>query len=41
MADHILVLDGGQIIESGNHEELMAKGAEYARMYNLQADRYR
>lgn len=35
-ADNIIVLDHGQIIESGNHEELMAKNGFYANLYNSQ-----
>ena len=36
-ADCIYVLDQGQIIESGNHQELLAQGGLYYRMYQLQA----
>ena len=35
-ADHILVMDHGDIVEQGNHEELMAKGGFYAKLYNSQ-----
>ena len=35
-ADIILVLKDGDIIEQGNHEELMAKGGFYADLYNSQ-----
>lgn len=35
-ADCILVMKDGDIIESGNHEELMAKGSFYADLYNSQ-----
>ena len=35
-ADVILVLKDGDVIESGNHEELMAKGGFYADLYNSQ-----
>ncbi len=35
-ADKILVMNGGNIIEVGNHEELMAKGGFYAELYNSQ-----
>ncbi len=35
-ARKILVLDKGEIIESGNHEELLAKGGHYAHLYNIQ-----
>ena len=37
-ADHILVLDGGKVVEQGNHEELMAKGGFYRRLYESQFD---
>ncbi len=35
-ADLILVMNEGDVIESGNHEELMAKGGFYANLYNSQ-----
>ena len=35
-ADIILVMKGGDIIEQGNHEELLAKGGFYANLYNSQ-----
>ena len=35
-ADRILVLDGGRIVESGSHAELMASGGLYRRMYESQ-----
>ena len=35
-ASHIIVIDGCGIAEEGTHEELMAKGSEYARLYSLQ-----
>ena len=37
-AELILVLKDGDIIESGNHEELLAKGGFYADLYNSQFD---
>jgi len=39
-ADRIYILDGGRIIESGTHEELVALGGRYARMYEVQARAY-
>ena len=35
-ADLILVMKGGDIIEQGNHEELLAKKGFYADLYNSQ-----
>ena len=37
-SDLILVLKDGDIIESGNHEELLSKGGFYAELYNSQFD---
>ena len=35
-ADTILFMEQGNIIEQGNHEELLAKGGTYAALYNSQ-----
>ena len=35
-ADHILVLDHGDIVEQGSHDELLARGGFYAKLYNSQ-----
>lgn len=35
-ADRICVLDGGRIVEEGTHQELIAKGGNYERLYRLQ-----
>ena len=35
-ADLILVMDHGDIVEQGNHEELLAKNGFYAKLYNSQ-----
>ena len=40
MADRILVLEGGAIIEDGTHADLVEKGARYARLFELQARGY-
>lgn len=37
-ADMILCMDHGDIVEQGNHEELLAKGGFYANLYNSQFD---
>ncbi|MGK4001637.1 ABC transporter ATP-binding protein [Sorangium sp. So ce1036] len=40
MADRIVVLDGGRVVEEGAHAELVARGERYARMFALQAEGY-
>src|SRR5690606_8636199 len=35
-ADHILVLEGGRIVEQGSHAELLARGQHYRRLQQLQ-----
>lgn len=35
-ADHIIVLEGGEIVETGSHQELLARAGHYAAWYGLQ-----
>jgi len=41
MADQILVIQGGQVLENGSHEELMRLNGHYAHLFSLQARGYR
>jgi ATP-binding cassette, subfamily B, bacterial len=41
MADQIVVIEGGRIIERGSHEQLIALDGLYARLFSLQARGYR
>ena len=41
MADRIVVLEGGRLIEEGNHDQLMSRGGVYASMFEMQAASYR
>ena len=41
MADRIVVLEGGRLVEEGNHAQLMALGGRYAGMFEMQAASYR
>ena len=41
MADRIVVLAGGQLVEEGDHARLMAHGGLYAEMFEMQAASYR
>jgi ATP-binding cassette, subfamily B, bacterial len=41
MADRIVVLEGGRLIEEGNHQQLMAHAGVYAGMFEMQAASYR
>ena len=40
MADRILVLDKGELLEMGSHEELLQKNGKYAELFQLQAKGY-
>ena len=41
MADRIVVLSGGRLIEEGNHQQLINSGGLYAEMFEMQAASYR
>jgi len=40
MADLIVVLDGSRLVDVGTHDELMARGGQYAELYAIQAKAY-
>jgi ABC-type multidrug transport system fused ATPase/permease subunit len=41
MADKIIVMAKGQIIEEGSHEQLLEAGGRYAHLFSLQAAGYK
>ncbi len=41
MADQIIVVDGGRVTESGDHESLIRRGGTYAELFALQASGYK
>lgn len=41
IADRIAVIDGGRVTEIGSHQELLAAGGRYSRLFELQAAGYR
>lgn len=41
LTDKILMLENGEIIEQGSHDELLNKNGRYAYLFNLQASKYR
>lgn len=40
MADQIVVLEEGKVIEVGSHEQLLSQNGHYAELYELQARGY-
>jgi ATP-binding cassette subfamily B protein len=41
MADRIIVMDGAKVVETGGHDELIAKRGQYAELYGIQAAAYK
>lgn len=41
MADEILMMEKGRIVERGSHQELLAQNGKYAEMWRAQAEKYR
>jgi len=41
MADRIYVIEGGKVLETGSHDELMLRGGKYASLFRIQAAPYR
>ncbi|MDX1492175.1 MAG: ABC transporter ATP-binding protein [Pseudohongiellaceae bacterium] len=41
IADHIIVLDRGVILEEGSHDKLLAEDGQYAHLFKLQAEGYK
>ena len=40
LADRIIMLENGQIVEQGSHEELLQQNGKYAQMWKVQAGAY-
>ena len=41
MADRLVVLDEGRVVEEGSHDELLERGGLYSELFSLQAQGYR
>ena len=41
MADRLVVLDEGRVVEEGSHDELIERGGLYSELFSLQAQGYR
>ncbi|MDE6724221.1 MAG: ABC transporter ATP-binding protein, partial [Ruminiclostridium sp.] len=41
LCDEITVMDDGEIVERGNHEELIKAGGNYSRLWSAQAEYYK
>ncbi|HVK38089.1 MAG TPA: ABC transporter ATP-binding protein [Candidatus Kapabacteria bacterium] len=41
MADRIIVMSGGEVVEEGSHEQLVRSGGLYSELFELQAEGYR
>jgi ATP-binding cassette subfamily B protein len=41
MADRIVVLENGRVVEDGSHQQLSALDGRYAEMFEMQAANYR
>ncbi len=41
MADRIILVEGGRVVEDGSHDQLIAGAGRYAELYELQASHYR
>jgi ATP-binding cassette, subfamily B, bacterial len=41
LADDILILEGGRILEGGTHDDLIHRGGKYAQFFKIQASFYR
>ncbi len=41
IADKIYMFSGGELIEEGSHEELLARNGKYAEMFRLQSEKYK